>query len=231
MSHNRNVSFGSIALATAVVTAGLTPAGVAQTTFRPLNTARGVPPTGLPYFVPGYTPNSYLPFAIAPGSIQYYIPNYGTGVTSLGPITMPQAPAVAYPVVQYPSPQPTGGATDQPGAVAGGAFMPGGERPRVEGGPATAATPAQRSASSTRVTGIAQFTVRLPAAAELWVENQPTRPGGAERRFHSPANLVPGQTYEYRFRARWLENDRWISRERTVNFQAGDNLTVDLSGV
>jgi uncharacterized protein (TIGR03000 family) len=229
MSRNPIASFRNFALATAVVTAGLTPRGAAQTPYRPLNTMGGVPPTGLPYFTPGYSPNSYLPFTTTPGSIQYYVPNYGTGVSSLGRITMPQAPSVTYPAVQYTSPQSTGGATEQRPAGAG-VFAPGGDPFRVGAGPAIPTSPISSNASPHRVTGIAQFTVRLPAAAELWVENQPTRPGGSERRFHSPANLAPGQTYEYQFRARWLENDRWVSRERTVNFQAGDNLTVDLSG-
>ena len=77
--------------------------------------------------------------------------------------------------------------------------------------------------------GAARFTVRLPASAQLWIDGYQSRQSGPVRLFHSPADLVPGKTYEYTFRARWDEGGRPVTRERVVPFQAGGAVAVDLT--
>lgn len=84
-------------------------------------------------------------------------------------------------------------------------------------------------ASNAALFGRAQFTVKLPADARLVVEGVPTKMTGASRRFHSPATLENGKTYEYTFRAEWPADGKTITEDRSVRFKVGDDLTVDFA--
>jgi len=73
----------------------------------------------------------------------------------------------------------------------------------------------------------AAVTVRLPARAALWFNDVRTDQSGTVRQFVSPP-LRLGRAYHYDIEARWTEDDRTITRTRTVTVAAGDRLHVDL---
>lgn len=60
----------------------------------------------------------------------------------------------------------------------------------------------------------------LPEHALFWVQGTPTRSTGRARYFQSPP-LLPGRKYNYRVRAAWIENGRWVSQTREIPVQAG----------
>lgn len=71
------------------------------------------------------------------------------------------------------------------------------------------------------------MTVLLPAAdAQVWFDNAATKQQGTERLFHSPM-LDPNYNFTYTIKARWMENGQAVNRERRVNVQAGQNITVN----
>lgn len=73
----------------------------------------------------------------------------------------------------------------------------------------------------------ANMTVLVPAVdAQVWFENRATSQQGTERLFHSPP-LEVNQTFTYTIRARWMENGQAVDRERRVNVQAGQSVTVN----
>jgi uncharacterized protein (TIGR03000 family) len=70
-------------------------------------------------------------------------------------------------------------------------------------------------------------TVVVPSAtAQVWFENTLTTQQGTERLFQSPA-LEPGQNYTYTIKARWTANGKAVERDRQVNVQAGQRITVN----
>jgi uncharacterized protein (TIGR03000 family) len=254
MIRRRFATFGGAALAAVALTAGLVPDVAAQATYSGAiyraPAYAGVPFGGaIPGFTPGYSPHSYGPLfnAPGPGSIQYYFPAYSSG--TIGSIVPGYSPPPAPPtrpapvvVSQY---QPAYGSMTPAGLTGLETFPLGGSTPRFgdlkavppagtgflrgEGAGGTQA-PGRGAALPPRPAGgAARFTVRLPEGAQLWVENHETRQSGPVRLFHSPANLVPGQTYEYTFRARWEEAGRPVTRERVVPFTAGGEVAVDLT--
>jgi uncharacterized protein (TIGR03000 family) len=75
----------------------------------------------------------------------------------------------------------------------------------------------------------AHFTVKVPADAKLWANDVEMKETGPSRRFHVPGTLAAGKTYEYVFRAQWPENGQTVTRDRTVRFKPGDDLTVDFT--
>jgi uncharacterized protein (TIGR03000 family) len=77
--------------------------------------------------------------------------------------------------------------------------------------------------------GAARLAVRVPPNARLWVDDYQTRQTGPVREFTTPANLEPGRTYNYTLRAEWEENGRTVTQTRTVEFQAGSQLAVDMT--
>ena len=71
-------------------------------------------------------------------------------------------------------------------------------------------------------------TVLVPAAdAQVWFDNRATTQQGMERVFESPP-LEPNQNFTYTIKARWTENGQAVNRERRVNVQAGQSVTVNL---
>lgn len=77
--------------------------------------------------------------------------------------------------------------------------------------------------------GTALITIRLPADAALWVDDLPTTQTGAVRQFVTPGTLEPGKPYHYKLKAQWMENGQPVVRERTANFTAGGEVTVDFT--
>ena len=74
----------------------------------------------------------------------------------------------------------------------------------------------------------AHVTVRVPADAQLWFQNTPTRQQGTLREFQSP-QLATGKDYVYDVRARWRENGRDIDQTQHVEVHAGSQVTVDFT--
>lgn len=71
----------------------------------------------------------------------------------------------------------------------------------------------------------AQFTVEVPAAAQLWIDDQPTRQGGAVRQFVTPP--LPGNGRSaYVLRARWRVGDRDVEQTRLISLRPGERVTV-----
>jgi uncharacterized protein (TIGR03000 family) len=68
--------------------------------------------------------------------------------------------------------------------------------------------------------------VRLPADAELWIEGKKMAQNGELRRFISP-KLNPGQRFLYDFRIRFKEDGREVTKTRTADVYAGQQVTVD----
>lgn len=73
---------------------------------------------------------------------------------------------------------------------------------------------------------LATVIVQVPTPdAKVSFDGTETTQQGMERTFSSPP-LEPG-TYTYTIRARWMENGKSIERERRVNVQAGQTMSVD----
>jgi uncharacterized protein (TIGR03000 family) len=65
--------------------------------------------------------------------------------------------------------------------------------------------------------------------AELSFENEVTKTAGTIRDFETPP-LEPGRAYRYTFSVKWAPNNyTTITRTRTISFNAGESITVDLT--
>lgn len=69
-------------------------------------------------------------------------------------------------------------------------------------------------------------TVIVPRDAKVWFENRETAQQGTQRSFQSPP-LESGHSYTYTVKASWTENGQAVTRERRVNVQAGQSVTVN----
>ncbi len=72
--------------------------------------------------------------------------------------------------------------------------------------------------------------VRVPADAQIWFDDDPTKQTGAERQFVSP-RLTPGKYYVYQIRAQWNENGKKLERTQRITFQAGDRIHLNFGSV
>src|SRR5690349_1096299 len=71
----------------------------------------------------------------------------------------------------------------------------------------------------------AQFTVEVPPAAQLWIDDQPTRQSGAVRQFVTPP--LPGNGRSaYVLRARWRAGERDVEQSRLISLRPGEHVTV-----
>ena len=79
-------------------------------------------------------------------------------------------------------------------------------------------------------TVVSAMTVTVPQDdAELLIEGRPTTTTGTERAFKTPP-LDAGKVYEYEFKLTWRPNNYTVmSRTRTVQFKAGEPITVNLT--
>jgi uncharacterized protein (TIGR03000 family) len=98
------------------------------------------------------------------------------------------------------------------------------------GTPTTPTTPAPGATTSSYPPGTsAKLTVKLPAPdAQVWVDNWQPQMTGAERMLTTPP-LQPGQTYHYTVKAQWNDGGRPVTQERRIDFQAGQEVTVDFT--
>lgn len=96
--------------------------------------------------------------------------------------------------------------------------------PQIRSAPAQTQT--QPSAPKTK----SKIKVAVPTDdSELLIENKATKTTGVAREFESP-DLETGKRYEYTFLARWRPNNYTVmTRPRTVQFVAGDAVTIDLT--
>jgi uncharacterized protein (TIGR03000 family) len=72
----------------------------------------------------------------------------------------------------------------------------------------------------------ARLHVRLPANADLWIEDGETRQRGVDRLFESP-ELTPGRDYAFHLKAEWTENGQKVTRTKKVPIHAGDVVHID----
>ncbi len=74
---------------------------------------------------------------------------------------------------------------------------------------------------------VAYIRVRVPANAELWINNDKRKQGGTDREFVTPA-LDPDQIYVYNVKARWTE-EGGINVEKTLRVRtiSGTRVTVN----
>lgn len=70
-------------------------------------------------------------------------------------------------------------------------------------------------------THCAHLEIRVPDAAEVYIEGKKTAQNGAVRTFDSPA-LEPGEKYVYRIRAKWQGDEQ----TQEVNVRAGERVVV-----
>lgn len=72
------------------------------------------------------------------------------------------------------------------------------------------------------------FPDRVWEECQLKIDGNPTKAKGPEREFTTPP-LVPGKTYEYTLEALIVPNNYTkITRVRTIQFKAGETVTVDM---
>jgi uncharacterized protein (TIGR03000 family) len=134
----------------------------------------------------------------------------------------------------FNSPHAHPGAMDRPGhvVVVGGGPVVSSNRPRSSpdhSSPTTPAVPPTTDPVPSAVTDTAHIDVRVPAAAEVWVEGVKMKQTGSVRRFVSPP-LTPGQALTYDIRARWTdENGQRVDRTRHVPVQAGAHVVADFT--
>jgi uncharacterized protein (TIGR03000 family) len=73
----------------------------------------------------------------------------------------------------------------------------------------------------------ASMTVLVPAAdAQVWFDDKATSQQGMERLFQSPP-LELNHSFVYTIKARWMASGQAVIRERRVNVQAGQSVTID----
>jgi len=68
--------------------------------------------------------------------------------------------------------------------------------------------------------------IRVPADAQVFIDNTPTSQSGPDRVFVTPP-LDPNQRYSYDISARWMENGQERSLNRTVQPMPGQTVDVD----
>lgn len=91
-----------------------------------------------------------------------------------------------------------------------------------------AALPADDVRQSPTAPQPATLVIRLPAEAELFVQNQKIGGSGAERRFKSPA-LSPDKKYSYSVRIVWNDVGRQQSAEQRVSVRAGEVVQIEFA--
>ena len=219
------------AVVTATLLCGPSPNAVGQYAVRggPIAAQRG--PS---YYYGAYAPSFYtgqLPGAyIGPGAGAGYLPNYGNAYPQFpngGMVVVPPPQVVYYPqpaVVQPPPMRPIEPAPPGPSTPPGPPTTPPSSL-----SPARPPAPGTASSAAPVTSGVAHFTVTVPIDAKLWVNDVETRQTGDRRRFHTPENLETGRTYEYTFRAQWTEGSQTVTRDRTIRFKVGDDLSVDFT--
>jgi uncharacterized protein (TIGR03000 family) len=89
--------------------------------------------------------------------------------------------------------------------------------------------PGERAPVPASAFGTARLTVQVPAGAKLWFDDKPTTQTGAVREFVTPPSLEQGRKYRYTIRGQWEENGQPVTREKTVELQAGSSVIINLN--
>jgi uncharacterized protein (TIGR03000 family) len=76
----------------------------------------------------------------------------------------------------------------------------------------------------------ATLIITVPADAKLFFDDRPTTQVGPRRTFVTP-NLKPGSKYVYNLKVEVVRGGQTLSQTKQINFQAGQSVDVDLSGV
>jgi uncharacterized protein (TIGR03000 family) len=71
----------------------------------------------------------------------------------------------------------------------------------------------------------AQIELRVPAGAEVWLDDVRTRQTGEVRPFVSPP-LAAGKEYSYQVRVTWKDGGREMVEKRELTVRAGDRLSA-----
>jgi uncharacterized protein (TIGR03000 family) len=66
----------------------------------------------------------------------------------------------------------------------------------------------------------------VPRDARVWFNGQETTLTGRHRRFLSPT-LLPGKTYTYKIRVRWMRDGKAVEEVRNIEFRAGESVPID----
>jgi len=90
--------------------------------------------------------------------------------------------------------------------------------------PPAEAAPVPAAAGNT-----ARIEVQVPVGAQVWIDGQLSNQTSTVRAFETPATLEPGRTYSYKVVAQWDENGVPVTRERVVDFQAGNQVIVNMT--
>jgi uncharacterized protein (TIGR03000 family) len=90
----------------------------------------------------------------------------------------------------------------------------------------------QGAAPGTAASVVSRIRLLVPHPdAELLYDNEQTKTTGSTRDWVTPP-LEAGRTHQYVFTAKWRPNNYTLmTRKKTVRFQAGDSIVVDLTGV
>ncbi len=96
----------------------------------------------------------------------------------------------------------------------------------LAGGPTAAQDPTKPATGTVK----SRIKVSVPQDdAELLIEEKATKATGKLREFETPP-IESGKEYEYKFTAKWRPNNYTvITRNKTVRFKAGDEVTVDMT--
>jgi len=78
--------------------------------------------------------------------------------------------------------------------------------------------------------GAALMIVKLPAEAELWIDDTKTTQGGSSRRFVTPP-LQGGRTFAYTLRVHWHIKDADLTRVEKVQVEPGKCVSVNFLSV
>ncbi len=98
----------------------------------------------------------------------------------------------------------------------------------LSGAPSAAQQPEKKQPAAGTVKSRIKVTVPQDDA-ELFIEEKATKATGKTREFETPP-IEAGKTYEYKFTAKWRPNNYTVvTRNKTVQFKAGDEVNVDLT--
>jgi len=92
--------------------------------------------------------------------------------------------------------------------------------------PPVVVAPASRAVAA--VNQPAYLLVHVPPAAEVRLDDQPTRQAGADRLFMTPP-LTPNVVHLYEVTARWPEGGRMVEQRRQVSVKAGERSEVSFA--
>lgn len=134
------------------------------------------------------------------------------------------APVVSPPVVPQGQPAP-GGPMGPMGPPAGGQPAPGGQLPDAlqPGGPQGQPQPQPTAAALDK--SVAHMTVKVPADAKVFLQNQQMTMTGPERRFVSP-ELKAGARYVYSVKVELQRNGKTLTKTTQAEVAAGQQVEV-----